>query len=438
MRLNLCLLIFVQVCALEVWSQISRIPPRELIAAVEFRKALKGHIKWSCEDIDGIVNHADQFTENERIFIRDMKTFNENGEFELFQEKILYYDGKFWRVGYNAARANVYDIVDPKSKRLGDSLYDIQTLGMTPFNSGKEKDIWGHKYKRSYETEQDGNLVVVTATEHKNDETGYQYKWWINPSKDWSVVRQQVIGTDGEVKAETLSVINQFGDKWFPELVQVYTRGVLQNSIYVHKAEFDGDLPDKLVPEDIAIGVGSNISYTPYGGSSSLMSWDGIKMQDFREVFNRVQSGELQTDPVIASIHARYKAEYAVKLRTGYEPQVKRRPEITIHKKRNPDLWEEWVRQFIHQYHLNDEQQQKAWILHKDCVRQAKMYLRKFRLSLDDLRETKNSFPSRLKVKQHRTETLEAVEKIFSKNLEPRLHNLLTRKQNRKYGNMKE
>lgn len=103
--------------------------------------------------------------------------------------------------------------------------------------------------------------------------------------------------------------------------------------------------------------------------------------------------------------------------------------------------WEQYTRQFIEKFQLNDDQTQKALDILKDCQEQGERYLRgkESQLSALEARSQaaqnpgKDAKPGRgdeqNKLQQERQKLFEPLTKIFEKQLKPRLDRLPTRAQ---------
>lgn len=105
--------------------------------------------------------------------------------------------------------------------------------------------------------------------------------------------------------------------------------------------------------------------------------------------------------------------------------------------------WEQYTRQFIEKFQLNDEQTQKALDILKDCQEQGERYLRSKESQLSGLEARSQAAAQnpgkdgkaagrgdeQNKIQQERQKLFEPLSKIFEKQLKPRLERLPTRAQ---------
>jgi len=136
---------------------------------------------------------------------------------------------------------------------------DVRTIGlMYGFTYGAlEEAIWRDPVKqpgaRKYSETVDEGMHVVTA----QSDVG-EIKWWIDPQRGWQPVRVALF-VDGQLFAESRSVLKQFDGAWFPEAVQYWVKGHAEGRepkirITVHSGEFNRpDHPHEFRPEEIGI-----------------------------------------------------------------------------------------------------------------------------------------------------------------------------------------
>jgi hypothetical protein len=109
-------------------------------------------------------------------------------------------------------------------------------------------------------------------------------------------------------------------------------------------------------------------------------------------------------------------------------------------KKGSEGEWEKYVREFIEKYQLNDEQSQKAQAVLEDCKTQADRYLRghknqieRIDQRLEELKKSKDKDKAKAvsELTRQRTKLMDPINRIFDKQLKPRLERLPTRAQRR-------
>ena len=98
--------------------------------------------------------------------------------------------------------------------------------------------------------------------------------------------------------------------------------------------------------------------------------------------------------------------------------------------------WEQYVREFIQKYQLNEEQAQRARSILKDCQDQAQRYMQKHKSDLEDLEKkiadagkAGGTSKEATELGEKKTKLLEPVGRIFEQQLKPRLEKLPTRAQ---------
>ncbi|MEP0846512.1 MAG: hypothetical protein HRF50_06770 [Phycisphaerae bacterium] len=100
--------------------------------------------------------------------------------------------------------------------------------------------------------------------------------------------------------------------------------------------------------------------------------------------------------------------------------------------------WEQYVREFIQRYGLNEEQQQQAQAILKDCQAQGERHIRGKKSEMDridarvaELRNTRDAAATKeiAELNEQRQKLIEPIEQIFEKSLKPRLEKLPTRAQ---------
>lgn len=100
--------------------------------------------------------------------------------------------------------------------------------------------------------------------------------------------------------------------------------------------------------------------------------------------------------------------------------------------------WDQYVRNFIAKYQLNDEQVQKAQAVLEDCKAQANRYLRSRKTQIEQLdnqieevkkSKDKNKAKSLAGLNDKRKKLMEPIDRIFEHQLKPRLERLPTRAQ---------
>jgi hypothetical protein len=102
--------------------------------------------------------------------------------------------------------------------------------------------------------------------------------------------------------------------------------------------------------------------------------------------------------------------------------------------------WEKYVREFIEKYKLNDEQSQKAYAVLEDCEAQANRYVQgrkgqieQYDKQIEELKSSKDKEKSKkiAELTEKRNQLMSPIDRVFEKQLKPRLEKLPTRAQRR-------
>jgi hypothetical protein len=117
-----------------------------------------------------------------------------------------------------------------------------------------------------------------------------------------------------------------------------------------------------LRPEDAGLDVGTNINRSLPDGSLEthpdtpyvkLWTWDGSGIRPWGEVIAQVHRGDLE-------MGERFRRDLAL-------GALQRQAQEKLGQAQ-PSNWRSFVRMFIQAYHLDDEQQQKAWTIHDHAL----------------------------------------------------------------------
>lgn len=102
--------------------------------------------------------------------------------------------------------------------------------------------------------------------------------------------------------------------------------------------------------------------------------------------------------------------------------------------------WEKYVREFIEKYELNDEQSQKAYAVLEDCETQANRYVQgrqsqieQYDKQIEGLKSSDDKEKSKkiAELTEKRKQLMDPIDRVFEKQLKPRLEKLPTRAQRR-------
>lgn len=111
--------------------------------------------------------------------------------------------------------------------------------------------------------------------------------------------------------------------------------------------------------------------------------------------------------------------------------QAESRPSVPELEPPADDAWAKYVRAFIRKYHLNAEQQQRAWLVYRDSKERDEVFLKRYDRQMKSLREKAAADPgeARQAAVRDRTEQREREVKRLFGQLKRRLERLPTRAQ---------
>jgi len=308
--------------------------------------------------------------------------------------------------------------------------------------------------------------------------------WWIDPLRDWSPVRV-TFEREGNLHYDTRSTLKQYGAVWYPARVVIFagSEGKPLEVFEVQRAAFNRpDHPPRLTPTHIGLEVGATVAYhTTRDGAFDSLVWDGERPITSEEFTQRVAAGDLKYGPRVARALSRYMtldpkligADDGAARREGRNAEGPSGEGRSAHAARtggadapaargaadsgaaaeapatNPasdenltfeSRWERYTREFIEKHRLNEDQQQKAWLVLRQCQARATVYLWSRQSAFERLEKRVASVEEldaaqRLSLQRELLAEREAlfapIEGIFEKQLKPGLDKLLTRAQRR-------
>lgn len=349
---------------------------------------------------------------------------------------IYYEDNAVWE---RSDRPN--DLVRKYESRSS-SRGDMRALGLSATNKlnvNLHDLVWRDNVAspiRSKYVESVENDLQVIRVEQSLSSTTY----WIDPQRGWSPIRTRVEYPDGEW-SEARCVLKNWNGAWYPEIVDSFSSKFHDGAkptrtIRVTEASMNApDQPKRLTPESIGITIGSETAV--YDQSMKLQMhgrYDGKNIIPHKDYEAKLSSGEIAEEKT-----SDQDASNSIPtVRTS--PPIDRQSEYFIgienYEKLTP--WEEYTREFITQYQLNDEQAQKAWTICRECQNRARNYLlgkretlRKIDERIDVLRSASPQIVTEeiRRLRQKRDTLITPVEEIFQNDLKPRLNRIPTRAQ---------
>ena len=426
----------------------ARAPHMLRTARIEFsvrdgagEKDLPRFYTWSCaEDRLMIVTRGDAKGSHGRD-----PAGNPLPEFFNKPERSLAMDGQVWTHTDDMLDAYVLD----DDARRTYSLHDMRTLGLNPVTFGADLDqtIRQLDYPPlKYETEVGDGLHVVTGVTRRS-----KFRWWIDPEKDWMIVRTAVFQGDKKIgETHYTPRFNARDDTWFPGRIERLRLAGGPNEpptvLELHVTEFNRpEHPIELTPASIGVEVGTPLTFQNRR-PVKFGYWDGEKAVSFAELMERIETGELAMGPSVARIRARWAAlgsPSQAMATLGLSPSVAggvtSQPAGSTNIKLTFETeWEAYTRDFINRYRLDDEQAQKAWSVCAECQRLGRTYLGRRQTKLAEFEQRLAQLQSRptaqreeavKRLSVEREALVAPLQQIFEQQLKPRLDQLPTRAQ---------
>lgn len=356
------------------------------------------------------------------------------------QVSTLVKDGRSWTYQDSALEAKSA----PGNDQSRAMTLDFRCLGLNPIYPFMDWDAYFSKYPdvtHTYSSEQDGPLEKVTAWQQQRGEDLGRCVWWIDPARDFAVVRAQVYVKD-QLSVEFQFDLKQIDGVWFPRRVRqrLARSGELIEEIEVISAQFNRpDHPVEFTPADIGIEPGTLIVSHDEDAAHRFWMWDGHDLAVLRDWAERVAKGEAAYGPNLMREHRRRQARLeAESLDAEGDAPAASRPSFDGGGRQRLSKWEEYTCQFVQRYQLNADQSHRAWAILRDCQEQAHRYLDTRRAEIERLERAFDSRSTtspatggnvRVDVRDKLEALLAPVDEIFSARLVPRLESLPTRTQ---------
>lgn len=336
---------------------------------------------------------------------------------------------------------------------------DLRALGVAAFPSRFELHdaVWFDNVHNPaaprLERSRDGELEIVRLTMSTKQRT-----YWIDPARDWSVVRVREEDEQGGWR-ESRSDLVQTDGVWFPRSVLFFSSRFKDGRepsqiVRVTDAEFNRPShPPRLTLTHIGVEVGMTVD-TEDSGGRTVGRWDGDNVVSSVEFVQRLVSGELAEGPsLVAANAAAYDAHVRATLDAGADAPVDLEPLAAMwvgpiarrwNETKDPKAprrawtpWEAYVRDFIQRYQLDDEQRQKAQLILNECEERAEIYLDSRKGEMLKLLEAgvpigargPNDDPRDKGPRERLDQLLAPLARIFERQLKPRLERLPTRAQ---------
>ncbi|GMU38283.1 MAG: hypothetical protein AMXMBFR22_24740 [Phycisphaerae bacterium] len=275
-----------------------------------------------------------------------------------------------------------------------------------------------------FETESSNGVIEVSA--YYDEGEGIRRIWRLDPAVGMQPVRcsswvngQEITRCDTEYE--------EADGRWSPARSTFFFMGDATARIVVTLASFDKPWHDQeLTPADLGLVAGVHV----VEAGQPVRLWDGKKTITIDEYARGVGQGEIDNSAMI-ELRRRHKEGVSPKRYAGTVDEAGFFG-LGAAVKREPGLWETYVRRFIGFYRLNTEQATKAWKHHGECVSavhqhrgQHEKELREIneRIALLETRKPRSDEDEEaLMASQRRLEELSVfMDKVFDERLKPGL-----------------
>jgi len=246
-------------------------------------------------------------------------------------------------------------------------------LGLTaypPFASPQKsvlEDIRAGGPPAKFAESRQGGLLVVTAHSDRGE-----FRWTLDTERDGECVMVTATLADGATY-ECANQLERSDGRWFPSRLE-YRKSAFAGGtkpylvVDVLQVEFDRpEHPRRLSPADIGIDSGINVVLTRADGTTerNIRIWDGESLLTRDDIAN---GKRYKPGPIFSQNLKRNRVNNEL-----HEAQLARAEQRPVPPGGGWQThWEQVVRDFIRQFGLDAEQSQKAELLLKDCVRQAR------------------------------------------------------------------
>ncbi len=259
---------------------------------------------------------------------------------------------------------------------------DARYVGIAPWDDsidvGREFDcVWAPEGDAvmSWKEEREGAHYIATAFY----QSGAVAKWWINPDRGWNAERIALYSPDGAIAREVLCELKNYSGVWFPHVCTYKSMGKTARVFTTESAALNqpGDKAT-FTAADLKLEAGTNIWRKSAGPDprEKLAIWDGDKISTLKVFNDEVRLGKRQRGPTFQKMRetGRFSSPYDLPDDEAKRMLAERDLELTRAVRKHELLWERFVCDYITRHQLDDEQQQRAWTIHRDCLKTAGEY----------------------------------------------------------------
>lgn len=276
------------------------------------------------------------------------------------------------------------------------------------------------------ESRHDGRVVVVGWMAG-----GGSIEWTLDPRRGWNAVRiagYRGAPKDGELLCLTTCELRDFDGVWLPA-VTVYSfphDDQVRVEIEAVRRDPQSARP-RFTGEDLGLEPGFSIAPQDGDPPRGGFRWSGTKLVSAQEWRDMVRSGARPGPTLQRELRGEMSPLYTQEEREllrGFWRDNRQRV-----AGQHEEMWEAYVRRFITQYNLDDDQRQKAALILEECQAKARQYIESRKdeieanLTVDDADGDSRAGRTRLAA------VLRPVQDIFENELKPRLNRLPTRAQ---------
>ncbi|TWT45173.1 hypothetical protein RAS1_15950 [Phycisphaerae bacterium RAS1] len=280
-----------------------------------------------------------------------------------------------------------------------------------------------------------GDRIEVTA----KAVDGARLTWLIDPARGWNAVRITSESADGKARLACDCEVREMNGTWFPAEVRYSANGEVYERIVVREARFNhAEDAASFTGKELKLTAGVNIvpqNFRLTNRYSGRLFWNGDAVVEGEEWFADLRAGRRKRGPVL---EAKLRGEHSPYMTTeqirNWEIQSKELI-YTTHTHGVVSSWERYTLDFIRRFALDREQSEAAKFVLWDCQAQAQEYLNEHG---DKIMEAARGFydpregPGGASKAREKLEALRApLDKIFERQLKPRLDAIPTRKQRR-------
>lgn len=325
-------------------------------------------------------------------------------------------------------RTESMDDVRVRPRSRGPKAPDVRCLGLDPgslFDCAFEDRVRLAGRDVTYSEQSDGALRRVDA----RFDDGSWAAWWIDPGRDWSVVRTQV-GMNDDLWTDRRITVEHCDGVWYPTRIESLIVGPdgarsPGPAIDILHAEFNRpEHPGRLHPADVGLEPGMLVQRDGGDPNQPIPIWDGEKVTSPPEFFERMHAGRVRMGPTVMREQAR---RWITQRRLEGAPAT--RPIAASPARAQSDRafslseWEAYTMRFIAQHALDAAQAERALLILRDC-QDSVSYLVRQRGLVEQGRG--RSDPPDAAAGAQLEKIAARLQDAFENRLVPRLHSLLT------------